>query len=225
MRCSNCYREIPDDALCCPYCGEENLAAGIRTRTEESREPQADQGQQVSQEPQADQGQRVSQEPQADQTVTGGRETQNWSWGKETAEEEQGFSDQAAESGTDFRTEQQEAQEVHGVPYTYGNSSAGQEAAYGQNAYQVPEKTVNWVPYLVLAIISTICCCPPFGIVAIVYAVKINSEVSDGDEQKAADSARKAKIWIIVAVASGIVWDLLMIFLGLFSAMGGVYFY
>ena len=55
MRCSNCYREIPDDALCCPYCGEENLAAGIRTRTEESREPQADQGQQVSQEPQADQ--------------------------------------------------------------------------------------------------------------------------------------------------------------------------
>ena len=93
-----------------------------------------------------------------------------------------------------------------------------------QSSYE-PEKPVNWVPYLVLSIISTICCCPPFGIVAIVYAVKISSEASAGDGQKAADSARKAKIWIIVAVASGIVWDLLMISLGLFSAMGGYYFY
>ena len=174
MRCSNCYREIPDDALCCPYCGEENLAAGIRTRSEVSQETPAGQGSQI---------------------------------------------------GQDTQENQQEAREVHGVPYTYGNRGTGSEGDYEQNAYQVPEKTVNWVPYLVHSIISTICCCPPFGIVAIVYAVKINSEVSAGDAQKAADSARKAKIWIIVAVASGIVWDLLMISLGLFSAMGGYYFY
>ena len=174
MRCSNCYREIPDDALCCPYCGEENLAAGIRPRSEVSPEPPAGQGSQI---------------------------------------------------GQDTQENQQEAREVHGVPYTYGNRGTGSEGDYEQNAYQVPEKTVNWVPYLVLSIISTICCCPPFGIDAIVYAVKTNSVASAGHEQKAPDSPTKAKIWIIVAVASGIVWDLLMISLGLFSAMGGYYFY
>ena len=224
MRCSNCYREIPDDALCCPYCGEENLPGGMRPQPEPGWEPQVSQEPQVGQEPQVSQEPRMSQQPPEDQAADG-PETQNWSWEKETAAEETAASDQSAEPGADFCTEKQEAREVHGVPYTYGNGGAETEGTYEQNAYHVPEKTVNWVPYLVIAIISTICCCPPFGIVAIVYAVKINSEISSGDKQKAADSARKAKIWIIVAVASGIVWDLFMIFLGLFSAMGGVYFY
>lgn len=222
MRCSNCYREIPDDALCCPYCGEENLAAGIRLRSEVSPEPQADAESQVSQGPQTDSEPQMSQRTQAGPEPRMSREIHADPRAQMSQETPAG---QGSQIGQDTQENQQEAREVHGVPYTYGNRGTGSEGDYEQNAYQVPEKTVNWVPYLVLSIISTICCCPPFGIVAIVYAVKTNSEASAGDEQKAADSARKAKIWIIVAVASGIVWDLLMISLGLFSAMGGYYFY
>ena len=46
--------------------------------------------------------------------------------------------------------------------------------------YQQPvnHEPVNWIPYLVLSIISTLCCCLPFGVVAIVFAAKINSLVS-----------------------------------------------
>ena len=114
---------------------------------------------------------------------------------------------------------------MHGIPYTYGGGGAGAGGGPEQNRCRVRVKKINWVRYLVLAVMSTICCCPPFGIVAIVYAAKINSEVSDGYDEKAADSARKAKIWIIVAVAAGVVWDLIMLFFGAISAMNGYYFY
>lgn len=187
MRCSNCYREIPEDALYCPYCGEAHPGAGMRPRSEVPPTPQYD-------------------EPRTEKQV--------YEPGPENERPEE-----------PFRAEQSEAREVHGIPYTYGNGGTGTAGGPEQNGYHVPEKKINWVPYLVLAIISTICCCPPFGIVAIVYAVKINSEISDGYSDKAADSAKKAKIWIIVAVVSGVVWDLIMLFFGLFSAMNGYYFY
>ena len=76
--------------------------------------------------------------------------------------------------------------------------------------YQQPvnHEPVNWIPYLVLSIISTLCCCLPFGIVAIVFAAKINSSVTAGDYEAAEKAARTAKIWIIVAVAVGIVWNI-----------------
>ena len=193
MRCSNCYREIPEDALYCPYCGEERPGEGKPSHTETSAGPQMEQA----------------------QTEKRGCEP-----GPENVGAEEPF-----QAEQPFRAEQPEAREVHGIPYTYGDRGLGNESGSEGNGYSVPEKTVNWVPYLVLAIISTICCCPPFGIVAIVYAVKINSEISDGYSDKAADSARKAKIWIIVAVAAGVVWDLIMLFFGLVSAMNGYYFY
>lgn len=187
MRCSNCYREIPEDALYCPYCGEAHPGAGMRPRAEVPSRPQHD-------------------EPRTEKHV--------YEPGPENVRPEE-----------PFREEQPEAREVHGIPYTYGNGGTGTAGDPEQKSYHVPEKKINWVPYLVFAIISTICCCPPFGIVAIVYAAKINSEVSDGYDEKAADSARNAKIWIIVAVASGVVWDLIMLFFGAISAMNGYYFY
>ena len=63
--------------------------------------------------------------------------------------------------------------------YDYQNSQYQTPPVY-QSSYE-PEKPINWVPYLVLAIISTVCCCPPFGIVAIVYAAKINKNSKNLD--------------------------------------------
>lgn len=85
------------------------------------------------------------------------------------------------------------------------NSYTDQTSQY-QSSYQNGdnEPPVNWVPYLILAIISTVCCCPPFGIVAIVYAAKINNAVSINDPEEARRAARNAKIWLIVAYAVGI---------------------
>ena len=92
--------------------------------------------------------------------------------------------------------------------------------------YQQPvnHEPVNWIPYLVLSIISTVCCCLPFGIVAIVFAAKINSSVTAGDYEAAEKAAKTAKIWIIVAVAVGIVWNIIqMVALG--GLMDMAYYY
>lgn len=76
----------------------------------------------------------------------------------------------------------------------------------------------NWAPppppvappanipnYLVPAIISTICCCLPAGVVSIIYATQVNSKVAAGDIQGAMAASAKAKTWFIVAIVIGVI--------------------
>jgi hypothetical protein len=60
--------------------------------------------------------------------------------------------------------------------------------------------------YLVFAILVTIFCCLPLGIVAIVFAAQVNSKANAGDYEGAAASSRKAKTWCWVALIVGIIW-------------------
>ena len=59
--------------------------------------------------------------------------------------------------------------------------------------------------YLVPAIVTTLCCCLPIGIVAIVYAAQVNSKLAAGDVAGAAESAKNAKLWSWIAFGCGIV--------------------
>ncbi|WP_411766866.1 CD225/dispanin family protein [Winogradskyella sp. A3E31] len=54
--------------------------------------------------------------------------------------------------------------------------------------------------YLALAIISTILCCLPTGIVSIVYSAQVNSAYDDGNYDKALSASKNAKTWGIVSV-------------------------
>ena len=63
--------------------------------------------------------------------------------------------------------------------------------------------------YLAQAILTTIFCCQPPGIVAIVYAAQVNSKLSAGDRPGALDSSRKAKMWSWIAFGIGISFILL----------------
>ena len=47
--------------------------------------------------------------------------------------------------------------------------------------------------YLAWAIISTILCCLPFGIVSIIYAAQVNSKWASGDVSGAQQSSKNAK--------------------------------
>ena len=93
-----------------------------------------------------------------------------------------------------------------------------------QSSYE-PKKEINWVPYLVLSIISLVCCCPPFGIVGIVYAAKINNAMNTGGYTEAEKCARLAKIWIIVAFVVGFFAQLIFGVLTYFGIMGSYYYY
>ena len=59
--------------------------------------------------------------------------------------------------------------------------------------------------FLALAILSTIFCCLPFGIVAIVQAAKVNSLWNSGFYEDAQNASTKARNWIIVAAIVGLV--------------------
>ena len=98
--------------------------------------------------------------------------------------------------------------------------------AYGAGGGQYPpqgggfaggaqEKINN---YLVPAILATLFCCLPTGIVAIIMAAQVNSKLAQGDVAGARDSAKKAKTWTFVSVGLGllaiILWVVLVVFLG-----------
>lgn len=59
--------------------------------------------------------------------------------------------------------------------------------------------------HLALAIITTILCCLPAGIVSIVYATQVNSKYNVGDYEGAIKASKNAKTWWIVAAVTGVV--------------------
>lgn len=200
MNCVKCYQEIPEGSRFCPYCGAEQTAASVSEQPADAVQATAET---VNEQP-ADTAQTASAAPYQDPYNAG---------------------DQGA--------------------YSYGNSS--QNNSYQNNSYQnsscqsngyqngnyqnTPSyqqgqgDTVNWVPYLVVSIISTLCCCIPFGIVAIVFSAKINSAVTSGNMEEAKKAAKTAKIWIIVAVVAGLIANIAFLVITAMSDAGSYYYY
>ena len=75
--------------------------------------------------------------------------------------------------------------------------------------------------YLVQSILVTICCCVPFGIVAIVFAAQVNGRIAMGDIATARRYSRLAYIWSWVAfgvgAAGGLIYGCLVLLGGLFG--------
>jgi hypothetical protein len=65
-----------------------------------------------------------------------------------------------------------------------------------------PRKIDN---HLALAIVVTVLCCLPFGIVGIVHAAQVNGKAQAGDIAGAEEYARKAKYWSLWGLALGLV--------------------
>ncbi len=58
--------------------------------------------------------------------------------------------------------------------------------------------------YLIPAILSTIFCCLPLGVVSIIFATQVNSKVQTGDIAGATEASRKAKMFMFIAVGLGV---------------------
>ncbi|MEV7967589.1 CD225/dispanin family protein [Sphaerisporangium sp. NPDC088356] len=119
----------------------------------------------------------------------------------------------------------------------YGQQGGGygqQGGGYGQGGYPPPGGGYGQPPYgggpavpdnhLVAAILTTLFCCLPFGIVSIVKSSQVNSKWAVGDYQGAIAASEEAKTWWKRALIWGIIVDVVVVvgyvvlFLVLFNA-------
>ena len=59
--------------------------------------------------------------------------------------------------------------------------------------------------YLVWAILTTVFCCLPAGIVSIVYSAQVNGKFYSGDIDGAERASENAKTWAIISAGLGLV--------------------
>lgn len=89
-----------------------------------------------------------------------------------------------------------------GVPF----AAAPPVNGIGNNGYPPP----NIDNHMSFAIFSTLCCCIPAGIYAIVLAGKVNPLLAVGDYIGAIKAAEKAKEWCWISLGLGLVGGIIM---------------
>jgi len=237
MRCMNCYQEIPDSCKFCPNCGAKQPVqkmepvSQVKEETTDNITEDTAEVQQPTEKVQSEEEVLSAEKVQPEEDVQPTEPTQ--------PEDVEG-----SYQNDPYKSVNQEQNTSYGEPnnYEYGQGYGQQNQNYTQQApnygqqnqgyYQqnnfngMPQKPVNWVPYLILSIISTLCCCLPFGVVGIVFSAKINSAMLAGNLEEAQNNAKMARIWIIVSFAIGLLtWLIYMVLIVTGAVSGSAYYY
>ena len=85
----------------------------------------------------------------------------------------------------------------------------------------IPNPPANVPNYLVQAILTTIFCCTPFGIVAIIFAAQVNGKLASGDYAGAVKTSQQAKMWCWVAFGVQVAVYLVTFALMMLGALAG----
>ena len=232
MRCMNCYQEIPDSCKFCPNCGAKQPVqkmepvSQVKEETTDNITEDTAEVQQPTEKVQSEEDVQPT-EPTQPADVAGSyqndpyksvNQEQNTSYGEpNNYEYGQGYGQQNQNYNQQNQNYTQQAP-------NYGQQNQGY---YQQNNFNgMPQEPVNWVPYLILSIISTLCCCLPFGVVGIVFSAKINSAMLAGNLEEAQNNAKMARIWIIVSFAIGLLtWLIYMVLIVTGAVSGSAYYY
>lgn len=230
MRCMNCYQEIPDSCKFCPNCGAKQPVqkmepvSQVKEETTDNITEDTAEVQQPTEKVQSAEDVLPEEKVQPEEDVQPTEPTQP--------------ADVAGSYQNDpYKSVNQEQNTSYNEPnnYEYGQGYGQQNQNYNQqnqgyyqqnNFNGMPQKPVNWVPYLILSIISTLCCCLPFGVVGIVFSAKINSAMLAGNLEEAQNNAKMARIWIIVSFAIGLLtWLIYMVLIVTGAVSGSAYYY
>lgn len=230
MRCMNCYQEIPDSCKFCPNCGAKQPVqkmepvSQVKEETTDNITEDTAEVQQPTEKVQSEEDVLPEEKVQPEEDVQPTEPTQ-------PADVEGSYQNDP------YKSVNQEQNTSYNEPnnYEYGQGYGQQNQNYNQqnqgyyqqnNFNGMPQKPVNWVPYLILSIISTLCCCLPFGVVGIVFSAKINSAMLAGNLEEAQNNAKMARIWIIVSFAIGLLtWLIYMVLIVTGAVSGSAYYY
>lgn len=94
-----------------------------------------------------------------------------------------------------------------GKPLAHGETSSSQGGSTSYTSYQgqpVGSRPENVPNYLVQAILVTVFCCLPMGIVAIVFAAQVNGKLQAGDHEGALKASSTAKLWCWISFGLGL---------------------
>lgn len=95
-----------------------------------------------------------------------------------------------------------------GNPYQYDSPNQG-DYQYGPSSQEQYRNNSgapsSGTPYMILAIFTILMCCMPLGIVAIIYASRINGLLRNGDYAGARESAKKVKLFSIIGIIGGLI--------------------
>lgn len=171
MKCKFCGNDLPEESKFCPSCGAPVEPEEKQEQSEQSAEAK----------------QQENQNPY-EYGVPG---TDNGSGAQNENPYQYGSAGQDNENPYQYGSAGQNNEN----PYQYGSTGQNTSADYNANngTYGQPQKPINGTTYLIFAIISTLLCCLPLGIVAIVYACKINSLQRSGDYAGAQNAAKKSE--------------------------------
>ena len=240
MRCMNCYQEIPDSCKFCPNCGAKQPVqkmepvSQVKEETTDNITEDTAEEQQPEENMQPAEDVQPAEKVQSEENVQPAEPTQSADAAdshqsdpyKSVNQEQNTFYGESNnyEYGQQNQTYNQQNQNYTQQDPNYGQQNQGY---YQQNNFNgMTQKPVNWVPYLILSIISTLCCCLPFGVVGIVFSAKINSAMMAGNLEEAQNNAKMARIWIIVSFAIGILtWLIYMVLIVTGAVSGSAYYY
>lgn len=224
MRCMNCYQEIPDSCKFCPNCGAKQPVQKMEPVSQVKEETTDNITEDTAE------VQQPTEKVQSEEDVLPEEDVQ-------PTEPTQPEDVEGSYQNDPYKSVNQEQNTSYGEPnnYEYGQGYGQQNQNYNQqnqgyyqqnNFNGMPQKPVNWVPYLILSIISTLCCCLPFGVVGIVFSAKINSAMLAGNLEEAQNNAKMARIWIIVSFAIGLLtWLIYMVLIVTGAVSGSAYYY
>lgn len=155
-------------------------------------------GKNQNQDPYNSQGSEYNQQDQSQQ--------QNYS--------QQGYSQQQGYGQQPYGQQQGYGQQQYSQQQQpYGQQPYGQQPSYapggqyGQNPYGYPMRKPD--TYLVWAILTTVLCCLPFGIVSIVKSTQVDSNWRAGNYDEAFRASESAKKWAIISAVASIVGSFL----------------
>lgn len=87
----------------------------------------------------------------------------------------------------------------------------------------MPPGTTVVPNYLVFAILATVFCCLPTGIVSIIYAAQVNGKLQAGDYAGAQEASRNAKTWCWVSFGLGMVSVVVGVLMGMLGVLSGLH--
>lgn len=73
--------------------------------------------------------------------------------------------------------------------------------------------------YMVWSILTTLLCCLPAGIAAIIYSSKVDKAWAQGNKAEAQKSSEQAKLWCLISFGGGIVIFIISFIAGFLGAL------